>query len=236
MLNKNKSLDTAEDLRGLLDQANLNTVRRRDLKSAVSRVCVMAGCAPRSLRLDVPILRETLGRIRPAAHGVSWKTWGNIQSLFRRALELAGVVDRMDRGVALRHPLRGPLMCSIAHDKRLAGGLAAFANWCAAQDRSPDEINDAVLQEFHVWLETRTLCPKPRDLVRRIPHVWNEAPVGLSSSWPFCPSSLHAGTFTGRTYMKASRPTRNPIWRCGLTLTCSTSGLTHQDGLLPKAP
>ena len=36
--------------------------------------------------------------------------------------------------------------------------------------------------------------------------------------------------------MKASRPTRKPIWRCGPTLTCSTSGLTHQDGPLPKAP
>ena len=183
MLNKNKSLETAEDLHGLLDEASLGAIRRRDLKSAVSRVCEMAGCAPPSLRLEVSILRETLRKIRPAAHGVSWKTWGNLQSLFRRPLELAGVIDRMDRGVALRHSLWGPLMRSIAHDKRLAGGLAAFANWCAAKDISPDQINDVVLQEFHVWLETRTLCPKPRDVVRRIPHVWNEARRTISG-WP----------------------------------------------------
>jgi integrase len=183
MLNKNKSLETAEDLLGFLDIVSLNATRRRDTKSAVKRTCEMAGCAPLSLRLEVPVLRETVRKIRPAAHGVSWKTWANIRSLFRRTLELAGVIDRMDRGVALRHPLWGPLMRSIAHDKRLAGGLAAFANWCAARDISPHKISKAVLQEFHVWLETRTLCPKPRDVVRRIPHVWNEARRTMSG-WP----------------------------------------------------
>ena len=175
MLNNNKSLETAEDLLGLLDVTSLNATPRRDKKSAVKRTCEMAGRAPRSLPLDAPILRETLRKIRPAAHGVSWKTWANIRSAFAKALELAGVIDRMDRGVALRHPLWGPLMRSIAHDKRLAGGLAAFANWCAARGIIPEQVDDDVLQEFHVWLETRTLCPKPRDLVRRIPHVWNEA-------------------------------------------------------------
>jgi hypothetical protein len=183
MLNKNKSLETAGDLLGLPDESSLNATRRRDMKSAVKRTCEMAGCAPRSLPLDAPILRETLRKIRPAAHGVNWKTWSNIRSSFAKALELAGVIDRMDRGVALRHPLWGPLMQSIAHDKRLAGGLAAFANWCAARDISPHEISKAVLQEFRVWLETRTLCPKPRDLVRRVPHVWNEAKRRIPG-WP----------------------------------------------------
>jgi hypothetical protein len=183
MLNKNKSLETAEELLGLLDLASLKATKRRDLKSAVCRICEMAGCAPRSLPLDAPILRETERKIRPAAHGVSWKTWANIRSLFRRALELAGVIDRMDRGVALRHPLWGPLMRSIADDKRLAGGHAAIANWCANRDISPHEISKAVLQKFHIWLETRTLCPKPRDLVRRIPDVWNEARRTIPG-WP----------------------------------------------------
>ncbi len=183
MLNKNKNLETAEDLLGLVDLANLNATRRRDMKSAVSRICEMASCAPRGLRLEVPILREILRKISPAAHGVSWKTWANIRSLFRRALELPGVIDRMDRGVALRDPMWGPLMRSIAHDKRLAGGHAAIANWCAARDISPHEISEAVLQEFQAWLETRTLCPKPRDVVRRIPHVWNDARRKISG-WP----------------------------------------------------
>ena len=66
-------------------------------------------------------------------------------------------------------------MRAVAGDKRLANGLAAFANWCAGQGIDPDHVDDGKLQSFHTWLETRTLCPKPRDLVRRVPNIWNEA-------------------------------------------------------------
>jgi integrase len=45
------------------------------------------------------------------------------------------------------------------------------------------EISKADLQEFLTWLETRTLCPKPRDVVRRIPHVWNDAQRTVAG-WP----------------------------------------------------
>jgi hypothetical protein len=183
MTSYNKNPTMAEELLEFLDVASLKATRRRDMKSAVKRTCEMAGCAPRSLRLKVPILRDTLRKILPAAHGVSLKTWANQQSLFRRALELAGIIDRMKRGVALRHPLWGPLMRLIANNKRLAGAHAAIANWCATRDISPHEISEAVLHEFHMWLETRTLCPKPHDVVRRIPHVWNEARRKISG-WP----------------------------------------------------
>ncbi len=123
----------------------------------------------------MPSLRETWRKIRPAAHGMGEKTWANIQSLFRRALELAGIIDRMPRGLAWRHPVWGPLVRAIAGDKRLATGIAAFSNWCALQDLSLERIDDTTLQNFHAWLEARTLCPKPRDVVRRVPHIWNEA-------------------------------------------------------------
>jgi hypothetical protein len=109
--------------------------------------------------------------------GRAWrefKTWANIRSSFGRVLELAGVIDRMGMGIALRHSMWGPLMKAVAHDKRLSNGLAAFANWCAARGIAPEQVDDHVLREFHAWLEDRTLCPKPCDVVRRVPHLWNE--------------------------------------------------------------
>jgi integrase len=181
--NKN-TIQTAEDLLRFLDeQVDLDDTRRRDLKSAVNRFGDLAGSSPRSLRLEVPSLREKSRKIRPAAHGVGWKTWLNIKCLFGAALELAGVAEGMPRGVALRHVVWGPLMRAIANDKRLANGLAAFANWCALQDISPDQVDDEVLHKFHRWLEIRTLCPKPRDVVRRVPNIWNEA-GGRFDIWP----------------------------------------------------
>ena len=62
-------------------------------------------------------------------------------------------------------------------------GLAAFANWCAIQGISPEEVDDAALQRFLIWLENRTLYPRPRDLVRRVPNVWNEASAKIEF-WP----------------------------------------------------
>jgi hypothetical protein len=174
MLNKNKNIETAEDLLGFLDVANINPTSRRDMKSAVSRTCEMAGCAPRSLRLEAPILRETLHKIRPAAHGVNEKTWANLLSRFRAALRLANVIDPIMQGTAKRDRAWAPLVEAISEDKRLSCGLAAFFNWCASQAIAPEAVSDAVVQRFHHWLESRTLCRKPRDVVRRIPNLWNE--------------------------------------------------------------
>ena len=71
----------------------------------------------------------------------------------------------------------------MADDKRLSNGLAAFANWCTAQGISPEQVNDVAVQQFLVWLQTKTLHPKPRDLVRRVPNVWNEAATRIAM-WP----------------------------------------------------
>ena len=124
-----------------------------------------------------------LSRIRPAAHGVSAKSYSNLRSLLAAALELAGVIDPSGRGRAIRHPQWGPLLEAVADDQRLSNGLAAFANWCAGQGISPSEVDDSVVQQFLTWLEAKTLHPKPRDLVRRIPNVWNEASTKFDF-WP----------------------------------------------------
>jgi integrase len=56
-------------------------------------------------------------------------------------------------------------------------------NWCANNGISPGEVNDVAVQQFLAWLETKTLYPKPRDCVRRVPHIWNEASAKFDF-WP----------------------------------------------------
>ena len=89
----------------------------------------------------------------------------------------------MNRGGAVKHPVWGPLLQSIGHDRRLADGLAAFANYCAANGILPDQVGDDTVLWFQNWLERRTLYLRARDLVRRIPLVWNDA-GRTSSIWP----------------------------------------------------
>jgi hypothetical protein len=93
------------------------------------------------------------------------------------------VTDPMGRGEARRHPAWGPVVAAIASDKRLSNGLAAFMNWCATNEIAPEAVTDEGVQRFLHWLETRTLHPRPRDLVCRVPRLWNEAGARIPS-WP----------------------------------------------------
>lgn len=89
MTPKDDTIRIGTDLLRYVQNAHLTATQRRDMKSAILRICEMAGSAPQCLRLEAPIIREVLRNIRPAAHGVSEKTWANLRSLFGAALEMA---------------------------------------------------------------------------------------------------------------------------------------------------
>ena len=182
-MNEDKVVATLADVLDLLDKAGLTATQHRDMVSAVKRVCAMAGTTPAGVPAEAPLLRDMLSGIRPAAHGISAKSYSNLRSLLAAALQLAGAIDPLPRGGAKRDLVWGPLLEAVADDKRLANGLAAFANWCATNGISPTEVDDSAARRFLTWLEARTLYPKPRDLVRRVPNVWNEASAAFKS-WP----------------------------------------------------
>jgi integrase len=180
---ENKVVKTLADVLGLLDRSGLTGTRRRDMVSAVKRICEMFQTTPASVPARPLQLQELLSRIRPAAYGVAAESYSNLRSLFAAALQLTGVIDPLGRGSARRHPEWRPLLEAIADDKCLSNGLATFANWCGSQHISPGEVNDTTVQRFLAWLEARTLYPKPRDLVRRVPRLWNEASTKFNC-WP----------------------------------------------------
>ena len=98
-MNEKRTIGTLADVRGLIEQAGLTGTRRRDMVSAINRICEMAGTTPACVSAEPPVLKEMLSHIRPAAHGVSVKSYSNLRSLFAAALQLAGVIDRL-AGVA----------------------------------------------------------------------------------------------------------------------------------------
>ena len=174
---------TLANVREVVQEATLSPSQRRDMKSAIKRIAEMAGAVPATVPAEAPALRQMLAKVRPAAHGVSPKTWANLRSQLRAALRLADVIDSMGPGSAMLDPAWAPLVRAIAEDKRLSCGLASFFNWCTAQPIAPHQVNDAVVQRFCSWLENRTLCAKPRNVVRLIPKLWNEASKRIEI-WP----------------------------------------------------
>jgi len=143
----------------------------------------MAGKPPAEVPAEPAAIKILLCGIRPAAHQITPKTWANLLSRFRQELRLSGVIDPGFMGRAARHPAWRPLMQAIDADKGMSNGLASFCNWCASNDISPSLVDDALIRKFHDWLETRTLCLKPRDVVRRTPQFWNKAGE-QNEAWP----------------------------------------------------
>jgi integrase len=183
MVDRQNGRKTLEDVREAVGKDILPGRPRPNDRSATDRICAMAGVSAAQVPAEAPSLRALLHKIRPALHGMATKTWANLLSRFRWELRLADVIDPNWQGRAARHPAWADLVRVIAEKKHPFTGLAAFLNWCAAQDLVPDAVDDGVVQRFHAWLEQRTLCPKPRDLVRQTPRLWNAAGEKVAA-WP----------------------------------------------------
>ncbi len=140
------------------------------------------GVSPVAVKIDTAALRQRLADIRPAAHGLTGKSWTNLRSAFAAGLALAGVIDALPRGAARANPSWNALTGRLT-GPRLANGLAAFQNWCALLEIAPAAVDEEAVERFYLWLQTRTLYPKPRDLVRRTPLLWNEAQERVPG-WP----------------------------------------------------
>jgi integrase len=182
MANDKNHQKTLEDVRRLVESVDPPNVRRRNGRSATERIGAMAGVTLAQVPAEAPIIRAMLAKIRPAAHGMTSKTWANVLSRFRQELRLADVIDPNWQGCAARQPAWAPLVQAITTDKRLLHGLASFDNWCAARDTPPEDAKVA-FEGFPSWLEQRTLCSRPRDVVRRVPQLWNEASEKIDI-WP----------------------------------------------------
>jgi hypothetical protein len=89
-MNENRTIGTLADVLDLIDQAGLTGTRRRDMISAINRVCEMAGTTPASVSAEPTVLKAMLSGIRPAAHGVSAKSYSNLRSLFRCRAPVGG--------------------------------------------------------------------------------------------------------------------------------------------------
>ena len=89
MAQDQKHHKTLEDVRLIVESEETPEARRRNGRSATERICAMAGVAPAQVTAEAPVIRALLAKVRPAAHSMTSKTWGNLLSRFRRELRLA---------------------------------------------------------------------------------------------------------------------------------------------------
>ncbi len=182
MRNQTDHPSTLAEVLEVVEGSQLPATRRRDLASAIRRICTLGGVSPVAVKTEAAALRRHVADIRPAANGLTDKSWANLRSAFTAGLALAGVIDALPRGTARADPTWASLIEHLT-DRRLANGLAAFLNWCALREIVPEAVDDVAVERFHLWLETRTLHPKPQGVVHRTPALWNAAQESVPG-WP----------------------------------------------------
>ena len=149
----------ADILRCLQEIEGLRDTRRRDLCSAVRSVARLAGRNVADIVVDVPRLRETLKSFHPVQARMSRQRLLNIKSDFRAALEATGTVMPPVGDRSLTPGWRSFLASAKRSHQALF--LARLARYCAATACEPEDVDEAVMQEFEAHLDARLIASDP---------------------------------------------------------------------------
>ena len=177
---------TLEDVRRLVESADPPGLQRRNGRSPTERIGAMAGVTPAQVPAEAPSIRAMLAKIRPAAHGMTSKTWANVLSRFRQELRLADVIDPNWQGCAARHPAWAPLVQAIAGDKRLS------TDWLSSSTGAPPGT---------------PLLKRRKQPSRSFPPGWSKGPCAQSRAM-WCAVFHSSGT------RRAKRSTFGPRSSC----------------------
>jgi integrase len=177
---KNKlKAPTLGDVRDAVqNSAALSSIRRRDLLSAISCFCDLAGKDANAVIVDLAAIGADLGGVNPAARGISAKRLANIRSDLFAAIAASGLKPLR----APRQNLSEPWISlrSKLETKRQRIGLSRLAHYASAARLIPADIEDGVIASFITATREQSLHRKPNNLHRQTTVIWNE----VASEWP----------------------------------------------------
>ena len=162
--------------------------RRRDLRSAIRRICAIANRDPALFPADVTSVRLVLRKIHPAQLGLSPKTLQNLKPGVLAALRLVRT-DGPTTGS--KRPLRPEwrALRDRLPSKQFRDGMARFMRYCSEQGIVPTGVNDAAAAGFVINLREQTFVANPNELHRRCCRLWNQA-IETVSGWPQVPVTV----------------------------------------------
>jgi integrase len=152
----------------------LSATRRRDLRSAVTRVAFLLGEDLERIPLNLPALSVKLAAVNPVAAGLKAKSLSNIRSDLMAAVKAS---ELKPVGLSVRTPLSATwkkLMVDLK-SRRAHIGLSRLARYASAKGIEPEEIDDTTIEAFITAVRNETLHRKPNNLHRKVALIWNEA-------------------------------------------------------------
>jgi integrase len=164
-------------LSALEQRDDISPTRRRDLRSAVTRMAALLQEEPGNILLDLRDLRPRVNAINPVAAGISAKSLANIRSDFLAAVKASGIRPIVTRKVGLTEPWRG-LTRRLA-TKRKRFGISRLAHYASGLGLEPRAIDDRVIEQFMHAIREGSLHRKPNELHRMTAVIWNESATAL---------------------------------------------------------
>ena len=145
MTNPNNTGPSLADVdRAIANNGSLSPTRRRDLRSAISRVAALLGEDPARLPLDLAAIAGRLAAINPVAAGLTPKTLSNIRSDLLAAVRTSGLQPVLASSKAALSPPWADLLARLPA-KRARIGLSRLARYASAAGITPGEINDPAI-------------------------------------------------------------------------------------------
>lgn len=163
----------------------LKPSRRRDLISGLNVVARAIGLAPAACLADPIWLRPRVAKIRPAALGISGKSWTNSISNARSALAAAGIVDSARGARMPLSPAWRELWEKVRayDDDNIRLPLSRFPAFCSRIGVAPVDVTDETIADFRRALELNEIRKDPEKVAWQTAHAWNLA-VERIPGWP----------------------------------------------------
>lgn len=175
---KNLVAPTLADVdRAVANKPSLSATRRRDLRSAISRVATLLGEEPAHLPLEFDKIAARLATINPVAVGMTAKTLANVRSDFLAAVRHSGLLPVLDSAKTALSPAWDALMAQLP-GKRHRLGLSRLARYASAAGVEPSDVDDSIINRFIGEIRHGSLHHNPNVLHRNVATIWNEV-VGL---------------------------------------------------------
>ena len=152
------------------------------MRSAINTIAKVLKLPPHLIPVSAEQLREQLHRGLPTAVGVLPIRFRNAKSLLRKALALYDPKVMPARSRAGLLPSWAALL-EAPEATPLQRGLARFSKYCSSAAIGPEDVTQAVYEQFHADLTAHCLIRSPRETQQTAGHAWNTA-IRSMPGWP----------------------------------------------------
>jgi len=171
-------------LENLATTTSLSSTRKRDLRSAVSRISDLLESTPERLPANIKQLKLMVFNIHPAQNNLSPKSLQNIRSNLLAAVRHFLATEKP---VYPRKKLSSnwQRIYSQLPDKHFNSGLSRFVHFNSDRLIDPGDVNDETVSVFVQEMTDNSFVPdkKRNEIHRRTTRLWNEA-GDVVESWP----------------------------------------------------